>query len=63
MSILFDEVRLNDDVTVLKRFQAEPVAVCLPLGLCVVRHVQLAMLLEVRSMVADLALPRHLLVG
>ena len=54
MSILFDEVRLDDDVAVFKRLQAEPVAVSLLLGLRVVRHVQPAVLLEVRPKVTQL---------
>ena len=57
--IFLDKISLDDDVTVLKRGQAEPVGVCLPLGLRMMSHVQLAVLLEVRPQVAGLALLLH----
>ena len=42
VGVLLDEVRLDDNVTVLKRVQADSMAVSLPLGLRVVGHVHLA---------------------
>ena len=54
--IFLHEISLDHDVAVLKRAQAEPAGVCRPLGLRMMSHVQLAMLLEVRPQVAELAL-------
>ena len=60
--IFLNEISLDHDVAVLKRAQAEPVGVCLPLGLRMMSHVQLAVLLEVRPQVTELALLLDLLV-
>ena len=53
------EISLDHNVAVLKLAQAEPVGVCLPLNLGMMSHVQLAVLLEVRPQVAELALLLH----